>query len=92
MSMLARLVWVNAAMLVFLMTLDVVDQLGDGVVRGASFPKSWNLCHARRFEALAKRPRSVLTHMFTHQGVWKTSPANSASPASEKVQWRYGAC
>jgi len=70
-GMLTRLVWVNAAVFVLLMTLDVVDQLGGGVVsavlpaEGArTFATSW------RLEVLAKRPWSVLTHMFTHQGVW----------------------
>ena len=70
-GMLTRLVWVNAAVFIVLVTLDVADRLGGGVVAqilpadGARF-----LATTWRVELLAQRPWSVVTHMFAHQGVW----------------------
>ena len=70
-GMLTRLVWVNAAVFLVLMTLDVVDTIGGGVI-SAVLPADGarTLATSWRIDVLAQRPWSVLTHMFTHQGVW----------------------
>ena len=70
-GMLTRLVWVNAAVFLVLMTLDVVDTVGGGVI-SAVLPADGarTLATSWRIDVLAQRPWSVLTHMFTHQGVW----------------------
>jgi len=70
-GMLTRLVWVNAAVFLVLMTLDVVDTIGGGVI-SAVLPAEGarTLATSWRIDVLAQRPWSVLTHMFTHQGVW----------------------
>ena len=70
-GMLTRLVWVNAAVFLVLMTLDVVDTIGGGVI-SAVLPADGarTLATSWRIDVLAQRPWSVFTHMFTHQGVW----------------------
>ena len=70
-GMLTRLVWVNAAVFLVLMTLDVIDTVGGGVI-SAVLPADGarTLATSWRIDVLAQRPWSVFTHMFTHQGVW----------------------
>ncbi len=69
--MLTRLVWVNAAVFLLLLTLDVLDRFGGGAVSGVlpaagarTLATSWQV------DILAQRPWSVVTHMFTHQDLW----------------------
>ncbi len=70
-GMLTRLVWVNAAVFLLLLTLDVLDRFGGGAVSGVlpaagarTLATSWQV------DILAQRPWSVVTHMFTHQDLW----------------------
>ena len=54
-----------------LLTLDIVDQFSGGAIKAVlpvegarTLATSWKL------DVLAQRPWSVVTRMFTHQGVW----------------------
>lgn len=69
--MLSRLVMLNAGVFLALLTLDVVDQLTGGTVN-AVLPQASarTLATSWRMEVLASQPWSVLTHMFTHRGLW----------------------
>lgn len=69
--MLTRLIWVNAAVFLLLMTLDLVDRLGSGLV-SAWLPVEGarTLATSWRLDVLAARPWSVVTHMFAHQDMW----------------------
>ena len=69
--MLSRLLMLNAGVFLALLTLDVVDQLTDGVVN-AVLPQASarTLATSWRTDVLASQPWSVLTHMFTHRGLW----------------------
>ena len=70
-GMLTRLVWVNAAVFLLLMTLTLVDRLSGGVV-SAVLPAEGarTLATSWRLDVLATRPWSVVTHMFAHQDLW----------------------
>jgi len=69
--MLTRLVWVNAAVFLLLLTLDVLDRFGGGAVSGV-LPAAGARTLATSWQVyiLAQRPWSVVTHMFTHQDLW----------------------
>ena len=69
--MLRRLVMVNGLVLLVLTTLDAMDRLTGGSV-SAVWPAegAWMLATSWKMEVLASRPWSVVTHMFTHQGIW----------------------
>lgn len=69
--MLTRLVWVNAAVFLLLLTMDVLDRFGGGAV-SAVLPAAGarTLATSWRVDILAQRPWSVVTHMFTHQDLW----------------------
>ena len=70
-SMLRRLVLVNGMVLLLVTTLDAVDRLTGGSL-SAVWPSdgAWLLATSWKLEVLASRPWSVVTHMFTHQGIW----------------------
>ena len=70
-GMLTRLVWVNVAVFLILLTLDIADQFSGGVIK-AVLPTEGarTLATSWKPDVLAQRPWSVVTHMFSHQGVW----------------------
>ena len=73
-GMLARLVYVNVAVFLFLLTLDIVDRYFGGVV-ASMLPNdpihgARTLATSWRLDILATRPWSVISHMFAHRDVW----------------------
>ena len=67
-GMLTRLVWVNLAVFLILLTLDIVDEFSGGaikVVLPAEGPNLGHVLETRRWPS----DRGGITHMFTHQGV-----------------------
>lgn len=70
-GMLTRLIWVNAAVFLVVLTCSIVDRLTDGLV-SSLIPSEGarGLATSWRFDVLVQRPWSIVTHMFTHQGLW----------------------
>ena len=69
--MLTRLIWVNAAVFLLLLTLDLINDWGDGVIaQWIPDEGAWTLGTYWKIEILRMRPWSVLTHMFAHMDPW----------------------